>query len=411
MKLVLTGILFFCLAATSTAQEVLIKQLISRNTGTKVLADGSSIRVAGFAEALGAQPDAPGPTLYFTEGDSINLELFNLSQGPPHTIHLHGLDVDQQNDGVPHLSFELAHRETGNYYFVAPHSGSYLYHCHVVSTIHVQAGMYGMLIVRPKDEKTAWTDGPAFDKEFAFLTSEIDVDWHTDSVLLHPYSDTGKVVVEIPEYNPTHFLINGAANQQLAQNNIYVDMAVDKIGLIRLANIGFLGNQIIFPASLNAEVISSDGRPLPSFEKTDTLMIFPGERYQVLIKPTSIFTDSISFNYINMNTLSLDGVQKLRVDIAKTSSVNELNEAVGFDVYPNPSQTVVHVSLGAYKTKPILIDVIDAQGRNVFAYSIKDDLHNNELILNLDLMSGIYYIKATFDDGSFAIEKLMMGRE
>jgi len=127
--------------------------LIARNTGEKVLADGKIIKSMGYSLRLSENPGVPGPTLVYYEGDSVTIDLWNVSQGAPHTIHLHGLDVDQQNDGVPHLSFTVGHMEHGFYRFKAPHPGTYLYHCHVVSAIHVQGGMYGLLIVKPKNEE------------------------------------------------------------------------------------------------------------------------------------------------------------------------------------------------------------------------------------------------------------------
>ena len=85
--------------------------LIARNTGSKVLEDSTVIRILGYAEKLSANPSMPGPTLTYYEGDSVIIDMWNVSQGAPHTIHLHGLDVDQQNDGVPHLSFAPEHMD------------------------------------------------------------------------------------------------------------------------------------------------------------------------------------------------------------------------------------------------------------------------------------------------------------
>ena len=128
------GILLF-----ASSQQDLNFLLIARNTGEKILTNNDTIRVFGFAQSLGEQPGVPGPTLEMNEGDSVHIDLWNVSQGAPHTIHLHGLDVDQQNDGVPHLSFDVHHMDHGYYHFKAPHAGTYLYHCHVASTIHVHS--------------------------------------------------------------------------------------------------------------------------------------------------------------------------------------------------------------------------------------------------------------------------------
>ena len=79
----------------------------------------------------------------------------------PHTVHLHGLDVDQASDGVPETGAVARVGETITYRFVATHAGTYWYHCHVDTVEHLTMGMYGALIVHPADGPgRAWTDGP-----------------------------------------------------------------------------------------------------------------------------------------------------------------------------------------------------------------------------------------------------------
>ena len=173
------------------------------------LADGNQIYMMGYTQLIGAPIDIPAPTLNFTEGDSVQLNMWNLSQGPPHTIHLHGLDVDQANDGVPALSFAVPHDDTGSYYFQAPHAGTYIYHCHETSVLHVQAGMYGMVIVRPQTADTlTWDGGYSFHSENAWMMSEIDTNWHVDSIINHDY-DPMEMTHAIVDYMPQHFLVNG----------------------------------------------------------------------------------------------------------------------------------------------------------------------------------------------------------
>ena len=45
--------------------------LIARTTGIKILANGDTVTVFGFAQDLGEQPSVPGPTIYANEGDSV----------------------------------------------------------------------------------------------------------------------------------------------------------------------------------------------------------------------------------------------------------------------------------------------------------------------------------------------------
>src|SRR5581483_8758015 len=99
-----------------------------------------------------------------------------------HTIHLHGLDVDFANDGVPESLPEAQPVKQGQQYtyrFVATHAGTYFYHCHENTVEHQQMGMYGALVVQAKGgAQTAWTDGPAFDEAYTLLLSELDTVGH-----------------------------------------------------------------------------------------------------------------------------------------------------------------------------------------------------------------------------------------
>ena len=73
------------------------------------------------------------------------------------------------------------------YYFSPMHSGTYMYHCHVSASEHVQMGMYGALVARPRDYnpnfKSTWTvkglgTNTNYDREFTHILSEFDARWH-----------------------------------------------------------------------------------------------------------------------------------------------------------------------------------------------------------------------------------------
>ena len=387
MKGFLTLIVLFVTSGLMAQQEEL---LIARNTGVKLLPDGNEIRTMGFAQSLSANPNVPGPILYFTEGDSATIHLWNVSQGAPHTVHLHGLDVNQENDGVPHLSFDVGHMEHGYYHFKVPAPGTYLYHCHVVSTIHVQAGMYGLLIVRPKDlPHYTWEGGYRYEREHNYLMSEVDTFWHQDSVLLHDHGPQHKVYV--PEYHPQFFLVNGWALQQLDSELEPVYMSVDSSALVRLANLGYMGNKLHFPPEVKATVISSDGRPLPVGIDTQELTVFPGERYQILLSSGTTIQDSIRVEYLDMNTLQVKGGAHIPV-ISKTALGLADVAGLKLKIYPNPFSN--EIQLAWEKATPLTkVEIIDPMGRVVISKQIPEIRQGHFTLATQTLKGGIYLVK------------------
>ncbi|MFT5777316.1 MAG: FtsP/CotA-like multicopper oxidase with cupredoxin domain [Crocinitomicaceae bacterium] len=342
--------------------------LIARNTGKKVLANSDTIRVFGFALSLSAEPGVPGPTITANEGDSIHIDLWNVSQGAPHTIHLHGLDVDQQNDGVPHLSFEVGHMDHGFYHFKAPEAGTYLYHCHVASTIHVQAGMYGLIIIKPTDgSNTTWNGGFPFTNENSFFLSEIDTNWHTDSVLLHEHDTTLSIMpINIPDFHPQFFLINGLSDQQLIDSNLTFNSAVGQVDYTRLTNIGYCGTRIIFPSELNARIVDSDGRPLNIEEISDTVYVYPGERYGVLTESDVEFQGQITYEYFDLNTMLLKGTQVVPVDVSGFAALPEIpSDEFSFKIVPNPSSKKAKVVFELEEEGMVGLRIVDLTGKVV----------------------------------------------
>ena len=366
------------------------QQIITTNIFSKmdmgpqhILWDGNKTMFMGFTSLMMTPIDIPGPTLTYTEGDSVEIRLRNMSQEAAHTIHLHGLDVDQWNDGVPHLSWEVGHNETESYFFKAPHPGTYLYHCHVTSSLHVQAGMYGMLIVKPQNANETWDGGFTFNKEYAWMTSEIDTIWHTDSIINAPH-DTTTIMRLLPDYNPQYFFVNGRSEHQLIDTNVAaITTKANETVLLRLANIGYFGNRFIFPIEFNAKIISSDGRPFPSVEYTDTLEVFPGERYQVLLKSIIEFSDSISVDYFNLNTQDVENSQIVPVNVSGFISGNELID-YQLNVYPNPVTDKLFLPnfTGVFTINDITGKII-----------IKEKITNRNSSIDVSKLSpGIYFI-------------------
>ena len=127
---------------------------------------GGAAQMAGtaFALSIGAMPvditgrrrpaitvndSLPAPTLRWREGDTVTVHVSNRLRDMT-SIHWHGILLPSNMDGVPGLSFNgIGPGETFQYRFQLKQSGTYWYHSH--SLFQEQAGLYGALIVDPRD--------------------------------------------------------------------------------------------------------------------------------------------------------------------------------------------------------------------------------------------------------------------
>jgi nitrite reductase (NO-forming) len=125
------------------------------------------IRHAKISIADGVTYDAwtfdgrvPGPVLRVTAGDTVDFTLVN--QAPmPHSLDFHAAEI------APSRAYRnLMPHDSLHYRFVARVPGAFMYHCGTAPVaLHIANGMYGAIIVDPREGRT-----PA--KEFVFVQSE-----------------------------------------------------------------------------------------------------------------------------------------------------------------------------------------------------------------------------------------------
>lgn len=376
------------------AQTNVNEQFIMWTSGSATMWDNQNMFFWGFSDGVDS-PTLPGPILYANEGDSVFLDIRNQSQ-VPHTVHLHGLDVNQENDGVPQLSQQLNHAEQFIYKFKATHAGTYLYHCHVASIIHVQMGMYGNVVIRARDGKNeAWTNGPVFDSEKVWLMSEMDKSWH-DNVPDHHTIDSVYMEFTVPDYNPDYFFVNGKSEQQLQDTSTKINGSKFERIYCRVSNVGYLGNRIIFPSELNAEIIASDGRPLPTKIINDTLFLAPGERYGVMVTANADFTGNVGVQYVDLNNYAVVNTQQIPVDISGTFGINEHNERI-YRLYPNPFNDNLNVQLQV--DQQASFQLINALGEVLLN---EQAVGMNHTLTTSQLKKGIYLLQLTVGTDTFS---------
>ncbi len=135
------------------------------------MADGHPQYIFSFTNLTGIDPAMamesgmlaatfPAPTITLDEGDEFYLSLSNVGMMmrpdlfDPHTVHWHGFpEASAVFDGVPDASISINMGSTLTYYYHVVQPGTYMFHCHVEATEHMQMGMLGNLYVRPAQDK------------------------------------------------------------------------------------------------------------------------------------------------------------------------------------------------------------------------------------------------------------------
>lgn len=108
----------------------------------------------------------PGPVVRVTEGDVVEFTLINEKANKnSHSIDFHAARVDLLNE------FEsIKPGETKNFTFTATSPGTFYYHCGSDPMIqHIARGMYGVIIVDPKDPNAM----PKADREYVLIQAEL----------------------------------------------------------------------------------------------------------------------------------------------------------------------------------------------------------------------------------------------
>ncbi len=110
----------------------------------------ATVNVSGRDVAAWAfNGQVPGPELTATVGDVIEVTLRNRDIARGVTLHWHGYDVPNTQDGVPDMTqAAVLPGQEFVYRFRADQAGTYWYHTHSVSDVGVRKGLYGVLLVR-----------------------------------------------------------------------------------------------------------------------------------------------------------------------------------------------------------------------------------------------------------------------
>jgi FtsP/CotA-like multicopper oxidase with cupredoxin domain len=196
--------------------------------------------------ALMYNGQVPGPVIRVTEGDKVRV-IVNNKMPQSTAVHFHGVHTSNAMDGVPFITQPPIKTGTSfTYEFVATPQGSHMYHSHHNSTEQVTRGLFGAFIIDPLDK----AQEPRVDAEYVMVLND---------------SGLG-------------FTLNGKSFPSTQPISAKIG---DRIR-IRYFNEGLM----IHPMHLHGmyqQVIAKDGANLASPYLVDTLLVAPGERYDVLV--------------------------------------------------------------------------------------------------------------------------------
>ncbi|MFJ1336715.1 copper resistance system multicopper oxidase [Pseudomonas caricapapayae] len=258
--------------------------------------------------ALTINNSLPGPVLRWREGDTVRLRVRNRLDEPT-SLHWHGIILPANMDGVPGLSF--AGIEPGGdylYQFTLQQSGTYWYHSH--SGLQEQAGVYGAIVIEPKQPEphryqrdyvlllSDWSD-QAPEQLMATLKKQSDAyNYHKrtvgdfiDDVALHGWSQT---VAERKNWaemrmSPTDLADISAAtytyllNGQPPDGNFTCLFQPGETVRLRLINGSAMSYFDFRIPGLKLTVIAADGLPVQPVS-VDELRIAVAETYDVLVE-------------------------------------------------------------------------------------------------------------------------------
>ena len=216
-------------------------------------------------EAYAYNHQVPGPRLQVTEGDHVRINFRNALPEST-TVHWHGLIVPNEMDGPAKVTQDpVPPGGSYTYEFDVGQSGTYFYHSHDHPDRQQALGLYGALLIAPKD--------PA-----AEVKADLDYTIQLQEWLKREWLTYPAMLME--GALPNYFTINGKAYPA-------TDTVTMQVGqTIKLRFIG-TNNNFVHPMHVHGgpfQVVAVDGVTLNDSARyqADTVNVGPGQRYDVV---------------------------------------------------------------------------------------------------------------------------------
>ena len=285
--------------------------------------------------ATAVNGSVPGPILRWKEGDDITLRVRN-HLAHDSSIHWHGMILPAEMDGVPGMSYAgIKPGEYFDYAFKVQQSGTYWYHSH--SGFQEQTGVYGAIVIEPKDP-----DPVSYDRDYVVQLSdwsdEVPEDIYaklkkrgdyynfnerTAGDLWRDIKEKGlsktwsersmwnqmrmseRDIADVTAYTYT-YLMNGATPEQ-GWTGLFKRGEKIRLRFINSAAMTIFDVRI---PGLKMTVVAADGQNVEPFT-IDEFRIGVAETYDVIVEPSDdsaycVFAQSIDRSGFSRGTLSAD---------------------------------------------------------------------------------------------------------
>jgi FtsP/CotA-like multicopper oxidase with cupredoxin domain len=322
---------------------------ITGGDGFAKMADGSDMYVFGFSDVRGVLPadvmnvgelaaNISAPTITVKEGQNVYLNLSNVGMKmrpdlfDPHTVHFHGFpNAASVFDGEPMASISINQGTSLTYYYTAPSPGTYMYHCHVEATEHMQMGMLGNLYVTPLQDGTpivyqgktytkfAYNDGDGstgYDVNYPIQITAFDPLFHDADLNIQPLpfaamQDTYPMLNGrgYPDTVNTADILNqnGHASQK---TNALITATVGQKVLLRISSLSTVDFHTVRVLGIPMKVVGKDAKILRSssgqnlYYDTSSVTLGGGESVDVILDTTNVPAGTYFFYVTNLEHLS-----------------------------------------------------------------------------------------------------------
>ena len=256
----------------------------------------------------------PGPTIEVIEGDLVEVKVVNNSV-LPHTIHWHGLELPNDQDGVPYVTQDPIEKGgSQTYRFVAAPAGTRFWHCHWSTLLHISGGMYGPLIIHPQDPEKDLNKKYNVTLDRTMMIDSIDPEWQARMLTMMEKMHAMEGMAEkksghkssgerlfnsVDEYRQaikdgyqspylkgmpkpvySYHLINGHPYPLVPP----VKTMVGETVRLRMINAGNIPHYLHFHG-MQLLVVAIDGNTLDSPCWVNTVPIFPGQTKDLILQP------------------------------------------------------------------------------------------------------------------------------